>query len=186
MKTETFPSNPPAPAIGFGFKAKIKDGWFFFSLDDLFAKMKYQDLTEYISEKDYVDSLFYFDNNYEALEETTNDTITTDKTLSLSPSVSVGFEYTIRNQTLMVKYKHSDYSFPNGFSIGYSNYSNTPLNLEVGIDKNFYFNLKAIFITKSIDYLIGFTYFDGIFNHSRGFGMQTGIKMKFDWKNDTK
>ncbi|RLC48970.1 MAG: hypothetical protein DRZ79_06605 [Candidatus Cloacimonadota bacterium] len=186
LKTEKLNGTSPATGIGFGFKAKLNAGWFYFSVDDLFAKLKYSNLRKYIYEKEYVDSLFYFDNDYEAFEEeTVSDSIFSDKKLSLSPSVALGFEYTIKNQTLMIKYKHSDYSFPNGISIGYRNYSNTPLDVILGIDDNFYFQFKMIFITPCIDYLFGFTYFDSIFNYSRGLGLELGIRLKFDWKNDT-
>ncbi|MBC8384860.1 MAG: hypothetical protein H8E57_05030 [Candidatus Cloacimonetes bacterium] len=180
--TEGYPKTKVGIGLGFGMKAKIPKGNIYLSLDDIFANLTYKDMKKFKYEKEYVDSLLYFDTDHEAFEEHLEvDSIRFDETVYLLPSIEIGVDYKLSDTfSLYLKFNHSEYSYPNGFSltVGHGADSNYPLFVTIGKDENIYTEFKAGYNYKSYELMFGLTYFDGFFNGSKGVGFQTGLVKK--------
>ena len=149
--------------------------------------MTFSNLSLYHFEEEYQDSLSYFNNHFKPFRYSTiTDTAVSSKKIALKPSFSVGLTLTSQNKTFFIKYKYSQYNFPNGFSGGFGLYGNIPFKFEAGINKKPFLKISIARLKQNIDYSLGVVYYNGLFNHSYGFGIQLGIKLKYKWKDDTK
>ena len=172
-----------SPGLGFGTKVEILNGSFHFSLDDIFAVLRYKNLLSGSYENVYEDTLFYFDEDFEPFEEETIDDSSriSKRNISVSPAVSVGAEYLFfDNYTAFAKYKYSMFSSKNGFSmgVGYDQFE-MPVQLSFGIDEEPWYEIRTGFVYDQFELLLSGVFYNGIFGKMKGFGFDTGLKFKF-------
>ncbi len=172
------------PSFGFGLKAKIFNGNFHAQIDDVFMQLNYKDLAGGWYDKYYRNDLFYFDEDYEAIEETfveDDSTRVKNRYVKFNPSVSVGIDYTIiNNLQIMSKYIYNDHSHKNGFSFG-AGYQLAwwPFQTVVGYDDNIFYEFKTGLIFDRFEWLVGSTFYHGFFRYGKGVGLESSMMFKF-------
>lgn len=174
-----------ASAVGFGlgFKTKLPDGWFHFSLDDLFAQWEYSDLAGAEYQGTYVDSLLYFDEDYEPFDDSVeNDSLRVkSKKVDIAPSLVWGFQHRIFKKLHgLFKYSSSDYRWE-GTELGLfmKPLYWLPLQMSVGFGEDTRWNFGLGIDLQNFEYTTSLTYMNGLFAKSRGIGVSSGIKFKF-------
>ena len=172
------------PSFGFGFKANIFNGNFHAQIDDLFMQLNFKDLAGGWYDKYYRNDLFYFDEDYAAIEETfveDDSTRVKNRYVKFNPSVSVGIDYTIvSNLQVMSKYIYNDHSHKNGFSFGAGYQLGWwPFQTVVGYDDNIFYEFKTGLIFDRFEWMMGSTFYHGFFRYGKGIGLNSSMMFKF-------
>ncbi len=172
------------PSIGFGVKAVIFNGNFHAQIDDIFMQLNYKNLAGGWYDKYYRNDLFYFDEDYEAIEETFVEDDTTrvkNRYVKFKPSVSVGMDYTIlKGLQVMGKYINNQHSYKNGFSLGAGyQWKCLPLQAVMGYDDNIYYEFKTGLIFNKFEWMVGSTFYHGFFRYGKGLGLNSAMMFKF-------
>ncbi|MDY6914718.1 MAG: hypothetical protein SVM86_00160 [Candidatus Cloacimonadota bacterium] len=169
--------------LGLGFTAKLPEGWFHFSLDDIFAKLNYEDLAGAEYTGAYVDSLLYFDEDYEPFDESyENDSLRVDKReVRLKLTFVCGVKHNLYKKVNgFFKYTSSDYIWE-GVELGI--FLNPvpwlPLQISTGFAEDVRWNFAWGIDLKNFAYTTKLTYMNGLIAKSRGLGISSGIKFKF-------
>lgn len=172
------------PSFGFGVKAKIFNGNFHAQIDDIFMQLNYKNLAGGWYDKYYRNDLLYFDEDYEAIEETfveDDSTRVKNRYVKFNPSISVGMDYTIFNNfQVMAKYINNQHSHKNGFSLG-SGYQWRwlPFQAVLGYDDNIYYEFKTGLIFDRFEWQMGSTFYHGFFRYGKGIGLNSSMMFKF-------
>ncbi len=172
------------PSIGFGVKAKIFNGNFHAQIDDIFMQLNYKNLGGGWYEKYYRNDLLYFDEDYEAIEETfaeDDSTRVKNRYVKFNPSVSVGMDYTILDGLqIMAKYINNQHSYKNGFSLGAGyQWRWLPFQAALGYDDNIYYEFKTGLIFDRFEWQTGATFYHGFFRYGKGIGLNSSMMVKF-------
>lgn len=170
--------------FGLGFKAELPDGWFYFHLDDIFASLTYRNLAGGLYEGTYIDSLLYFDEDFEPFDESyENDSLRVSrKRYSLSPSVKFGVEHGVwEDFSISVQYYHSKFNYQKGFSFGveWDKIDWLPLKFTIGSAENRYYEFRSGLNFKHFQLLVAPIYYNGFFSRTKGLGFRTGMKVTF-------
>ena len=172
------------PSFGFGVKARIFNGNFYAKIDDIFMQLNYKNLTGGWYDKYYRNDLLYFDEDYEAIEETfaeDDSTRVKNRYVKFSPSVSVGMDYMIlKDLQIMAKYINNQHSYKNGFSFGAGyQWRWLPVQAVIGYDENIYYEFKSGLIFDRFEWETGATFYHGFFRYGKGLGLSSSMKIKF-------
>ncbi len=171
--------------LGFGFKFLLPEGQVHLSLDDICAKLNFEDLAGGEFEGEYVDYLLYFHNDeYDPFDESyENDSLRVkSRSVSFNPTFRfIAYHQIYSRLDLILKYQSSSYEYPMGLAggINYSPWNFLPLQFITGYDDNVYFGFTGGLHFKNIEYTLGVTFFHGFFNHARGLGFTNILKIKF-------
>jgi hypothetical protein len=174
-----------ASAVGFGlgFKAKLPEGWFHFSVDDLFAEWEYSNLAGAEYQGTYVDSLLYFDEDYEPFDDSVeNDSLRVDfKKVNIKPTIVWGVQHRLYKKVHgLFKYTSSDYKWEGTeFGIYMKPLPWLPLQTSVGFGEDTRWNFGLGIDLANFEYTTAITFMNGLFAKSRGIGVSSGIKFKF-------
>lgn len=172
------------PSFGFGIKARIFNGNFHAQIDDVFMQLNFKNLAGGWYDTYYRNDLFYFDKDYEAIEETfmeDDSTRVKNRYVKFKPTVSVGLDYTIFNNfEVMGKYINNQHSYKNGFSLGAGYQAGQfPIQSVVGYDDNVFFEFKTGLIFERFEWMTGATFYHGFFRYGKGVGLESSMKIKF-------
>ena len=172
------------PSFGFGVKARILNGNFHAQIDDILMQLNYKDLAGGWYEKYYRNDLFFFDEDYEAIEETfaeDDSTRVKNRYVKFKPGISVGMDYTIVSSLqIMSKYINNQHSYKNGFSFGLGyQLGFWPLQAVVGYDDNIYYEFKTGLIFNRFEWQTGATFYHGFFRYGKGLGLNSSMMFKF-------
>jgi hypothetical protein len=172
------------PSLGFGFKAKVLDGFFHFDIDDIFLQLTYKDLAggEYI--KVGIDSLLYLQEDHELLEleNVENDSLRVKKrTVKFNPSVSFGAEYTFFEKLdVMMKYSSNELIQNDGFQIGAGyQLGVVPLQAVFGLLENSFYKFQSGLKFSKFEWSTGVTFYHGFFRYAKGIGLHSSIDFRF-------
>ncbi|MFO7896992.1 MAG: hypothetical protein R6U84_08670 [Candidatus Cloacimonadales bacterium] len=173
-------------SLGLGAEvAVMKNAILHFSLNDLFAKLEFEDLAGITYEGTFIDSLDYLNEDYEAFDQSTeNDSLRySSHQIDLKPSVLLGFEYYPWPQwQFQAKYDGRDYSLSQGFSLaaGYQILDYLPVKLLMGNNHGAFFTeIQTGLNFANFDFDLAFSNNSGWFNYAKGLGFRTGMKVKF-------
>ncbi|MEA2095996.1 MAG: hypothetical protein U9P73_04795 [Candidatus Cloacimonadota bacterium] len=172
------------PSVGFGVKAKIFNGNFHAQIDDIFMQLNYKNLAGGWYDQYYRNDLFFFDEDYEAIEETfveDDSTRVKNRYVKFKPGISVGMDYTIVSSLqVMGKYINNQHSYKNGFSLGLGyQLGFWPLQTVVGYDDNIYYEFKTGLIFDRFEWQTGATFYHGFFRYGKGIGLNSSMMFKF-------
>ena len=172
------------PSFGLGLTVPIYNGFFHFSLDDIFLQLRFKDLVGGEYSEVVTDSLLWFQDGHEAFEyeNIENDSIRVgSKTLKINPSFCIGAEYTFLNKlNVMMCYTNNQFAYLDGFysAVG-TQLSIIPLQTGLGYDENMYYQFKTGLNFNKVEWMIGTTFYHGFFRYAKGIGLQSAIKIKF-------
>jgi hypothetical protein len=156
-----------------------------FGLNDLFAKLEFEDLAGITYQATFVDSLDYLNEDYEVLDESTqNDSLRySSHQIDIKPSVLLGLEYSPWPQwQFQAKYDGRDYSANQGFSVaaGYQVLDYLPVKLLMGSNHGAFFTEFQTGINfAKFDFDLAFSNNSGLFNSAKGLGFRTGMRFRF-------
>ncbi|MDO9576612.1 MAG: hypothetical protein Q7J16_01875 [Candidatus Cloacimonadales bacterium] len=172
------------PSLGFGFKAKILDGFFHFDIDDIFLQLTYRNLAGGEFVKVGVDSLLYLQEGHEIfeIENSENDSLRLDKhTVKIKPSISIGAEYAILNNLdVMMKYSSNELIQTDGFAIGASYlWDIVPFQAIFGFSENSYYRFQTGLKFSKFEWATGLTFYHGFFRYAEGIGLNSSIDFRF-------
>jgi hypothetical protein len=172
------------PSLGFGMKARIFEGYWHASIDDLFMQLNYKNLGGGWYERKYRNDLLYFEEGYKAFYETIledDSTRVKNRYVKIKPSVSVGMEYTFfQKLNVMAKYINEQYSYKNGFSFGVDyQLACVPMQAVMGYDENIFYEFKTGLIFNGFEWMLGGTFYHGFFRYGKGIGINSMIRFKF-------
>ena len=172
------------PSLGFGFKAKILDGYFHFNVDDVFLQLTYNNLAGGEFVKVGVDSLLYLQEGHEIfeIENSENDSLRVKKrTVKFNPSVSFGTEYTFfKNLDVMMKYSSNELTQADGFAIGAGYQLGViPLQAIFGLSENSYYKFQTGLKFSKFEWVTGMTFYHGFFRYAKGIGLNSSIDFRF-------
>lgn len=170
--------------IGLGMKLQLPKGWIHFGMDDLGAKLEYSNLMQKRYTRVFTDYLDLLDDDHEAIEEEDDQEempYDGSREVKLNPTVVFGVEHELGyGFSGMIKYLSCDYML-DGFFMGvdYRGLNWMPLNLTYGAGDISTYRLGIGFDTKVFEMNMGFIGYEGIFNASKGYGGDFGIRFKF-------
>jgi hypothetical protein len=172
------------PSLGFGFKAKILDGFFYFSVDDLFLQLRFNNLAGQIYESTVTDSLLYLQPGAtpEVFEDIQNDSLRVKKyTVKVSPAISIGAKYDILdNLNVMMKYSHNEFNPTDGFAVGATYVLKfMPVQAVLGFSETAYFKFQTGFKFRNFEWIGGLTFHHGMFRYAKGIGLLSSIDFRF-------
>jgi hypothetical protein len=172
------------PSFGLGVKVKFFNGNIHAQIDDLFMQLNYKNLGGGWYDKYYRNDLFFFDVDYEAIEETFIEDDTTrvkNRYVKFNPSVSVGMDYTFFDELqVMGKYINNQHSYKNGFSFGAGyQWKCLPFQAVMGYDDNVFYEFKTGLIFDRFEWKFGTTFYHGFFRYGKGIGLDTSMMIKF-------
>lgn len=173
-----------SPSIGFGLMAELDFGRIFFSMDDLFLKLKYEDLAGGEYSKNYTDSLLYLQSGYSAFDSefVENDSIRVASfQTSIKPSVSIGMEYYLDpTLTAVLKYSNSRLTTLDGLKLGISkDFGHVPLQIFYGNNGTSLWTINTGLNFHNVEWKIGGTLNGGLFGFAKGLGIESGLIFKF-------
>jgi len=172
--------------LGFGLMSNFGKGRFDFHLDDLFGSLQLNDLAGGEYRGEYSDYLLYFHaDDYEPFDTSTeNDSLRIKKrSYKFSPSIFIGFKYDLyKGIKTLLNYQNSNYLYPNGVSMGveYAVIDKIPLGFKIGKDENIYFRFNSGLEFRNVSFGFAFTSYYGFFNHARGLGIESSLKIRFN------
>ena len=156
-----------------------------FSLNDIFAKLEYENLAGRFYDGTFIDSLDYLNEEYEAFDQSTqSDSVRySSHELDIKTSVVLGLDYSpINRLQLQVKYDGRRYSLGSGFSIAarYKVAEFFPIKLVIGShDEAFFTEIQTGLNFARFDFDIAFSNNSGLFKSAKGIGLRTGMKIRF-------
>lgn len=173
-----------SPGLGFALQFSQEYSNIYFSVDDLFARIKYEDLAYFYYEGSFVDSLLYFDDSYEPWDQSVEiDSLSISRrNVRVKPAVTIGGDYSYTEELkFALKYKYRDLELINGFSAGVS-YKVTPIfspAFQLGKENHWFYNLilKLHLERFSVEY--SNLFYHGLFGYAKGFGFDLKMKYKF-------
>ncbi|MCF7858333.1 MAG: hypothetical protein K9N07_03280 [Candidatus Cloacimonetes bacterium] len=173
-----------SPSFGLGLKAKIFNGNFHAQIDDVFMQLNYRNLAGGWHERYYRNDLLFFDEDYEAIDETfaeDDSTRVQSRSVKFNPSLSLGFDYAITNDfEVMAKYINNNHSHKNGPSIGAGyQWRWLPIQAVIGYDKNVFYDFRTGLIFNNFELQTGITFYHGFFRYGKGFGLNSAMSIKF-------
>ena len=184
MNTDTESSGQFHPSFGFGLKIPVYNGFFHFSMDDIFLQLHYKDLEGWIYAKEVTDSLAWMQPGHEAFEyeNIEDDQIRTkSKTVKINPSFCVGAEYPFFNKlTLMMRYANDQFAYNNGFYTATEfKLGAIPFQMGMGYHENVLYQIKTGLNFGKFEWMLGITSYYGFFRYARGVGLQSAIRIKY-------
>lgn len=173
-------------SLALGAKISVMENAFLqFGLNDLFSKLEFDDLAGVTYQGTFVDSLDYLNEDYEVLDESSeNDSLRySSHQVDIKPSVLLGLEYYPWPQwQFQAKYDGRDYSLNQGFSVaaGYQVVDYLPIKLMMGSNHGAFFTefQTGLNFTK-FDFDIAVSNNSGLFNSAKGLGFRTGMRFRF-------